>query len=106
MEFIKQTLYAPATAGWSEGIKVVKLGAGQADPVASGTAIATFVNGKYPQVGSTGKHAAIYLGQDATGIQVLDQWKAQGDVRPRTIRWAPSKPGLSNDGKAFSVIEW
>jgi hypothetical protein len=106
VEFIQQTLSAPVTASWSEGIKIVKLGAGQTDPVAVGTAIATFVNGKYPQTGSTGKHAAIYLGQDATGIQVLDQWRAQGKVLQRTIRWTPSKTGLSNDGNAFSVIEW
>lgn len=106
VEFIKQTLHAPATALWTEGIKIVKLKLGAVDPVKPGTAIATFVNAKYPQHGSTGKHAAIYLGQDATGIQVLDQWKAQGLVLPRTIPWAPRRPGLSNDGNAFSVIEW
>jgi hypothetical protein len=76
--------------------------------ILSGTAIATFVNGKYPQTGSTGKHAAIYLGQDADGIQVLDQWASQGMVLPRTIRWVSSQPhpSPSNDANAFSVIEW
>ena len=76
VEFIQQTLSALVIASWTEGAKIVKLGAGQANAVTSGTAISTFVNGKYPQGGSTGKHAAIHLGQDATGIQVLEQWKA------------------------------
>ena len=102
VEFIQQTLKAPQTKFWVEGRKITK--GGTALPV--GTAIATFVDGQYPQTGSTGKHAAIYLGQDAIGIQVLDQWRAQGEVRRRTIRWTPTKSGLSNDGNAFSAIEW
>jgi hypothetical protein len=35
--------------------------------ITSGTAIATFPNGKYSG------HAAIYVGQDSNGIQVWDQ---------------------------------
>ncbi len=102
VEFIKQTLDAPITSMWKEGKKVT---AGDMT-LKPGTAIATFVNGKYPQTGSTGMHAAIYMGQSALGIQVLDQWQAQGMVKPRTIHWKATRPGLSNDGSAFSVIEW
>jgi hypothetical protein len=102
VDFIQQTLNAPPTGLWREGKKVVK---GDLS-IAPGTAIATFVNGKYPQSGSTGKHAAIYLGQNDQGIQVLDQWRSQGKVLPRTIKWKPTSPGASNDGNAFSVIEW
>lgn len=106
VEFIKQTLNAPESAIWREGVKIIKLASGVQDMVAKGTAIATFISGRYPQHGNTGKHAAIYLGQNAEGIQALDQWRAQGRVLPRTIPWQPRSPGLSNDGKAFSVIEW
>jgi hypothetical protein len=102
VEFIKQTLKAPATSHWKEGTKVTK----GDTTIVRGTAIATFVDGVYPQTGSTGKHAAIYLGQDAMGIIVLDQWRSQGEVRKRTIKWVPTSKGLSNDGTAFSVIEW
>ncbi len=102
VDFIQQTLSAPPTGLWREGKKVT-----QGDlTITPGTAIATFVNGKYPQTGTTGKHAAIYLGQNSLGIQVLDQWRAQGKVEPRTIKWKPTSPGASNDGNAFSVIEW
>jgi hypothetical protein len=102
VEFIKQTLGAPATMAWTEGKKVVK-GDGA---ISVGTAIATFVKGKYPQHGTTGKHAAIYLGQTPEGILVLDQFRKQGTVQPRTIYWTPRSSGASNDGNAFSVIEW
>jgi hypothetical protein len=69
-----------------------------------GTAIATFVNGAYPQ-NATG-HAAVYLSQNDAGIQVLDQWATQGKVLERTIRWVPLKPGdIVNDANAFSVVE-
>ena len=102
VEFIIQTLGAPATDFWREGKKVTK---GDLT-ILPGTPIATFVNGKYPPGGTTGKHAAIYLGQNVEGIQVLDQWRAQGVVKPRTIRWNPVGHSLSNDGNAFSVIEW
>jgi hypothetical protein len=102
VEFIKQTLAAPSTSAWREGKKVVK---GDVT-ISAGTAIATFVNGKYPQHGSTGKHAAIYLGQTIAGILVLDQFQKQGAVQPRVIYWVPRSPGASNDGNAFSVIEW
>ncbi|MBU6257761.1 MAG: BPSL0067 family protein [Burkholderiales bacterium] len=106
VEFIKQTLGAPVTSAWRQGVQVQKLAARERDPIAKGTAIATFVSGVYPQHGSTGKHAAIYLGQNADGIQVMDQWRSQGQVLPRTIPWVARRPGLSNDGTAFSVIEW
>ncbi|NUY03071.1 BPSL0067 family protein [Paraburkholderia sp. JPY169] len=48
----------------------------------------------------------MYLGQDASGIQVMDQWNSQNRVRRRTIYWHPHCSGLSNDANAFSVIEW
>jgi hypothetical protein len=102
VEFIRQTLGAPSTPHWRAGKKIVK---GDLT-ISIGTAIATFVNGKYPQDGSTGKHAAIYLGQTAEGILVLDQFKKQGAVQPRTIYWVSRTPGASNDGNGFSVIEW
>jgi hypothetical protein len=46
------------------------------------------------------------MGQNAMGIQVLEQWRAQGRVLLRTIPWHPHRPGLGNDGRAFPVIEW
>lgn len=72
-----------------------------------GTVIATFPGGKYSG------HAALYLGQDARGIQVVDQWaerkKGGKVVRParpphvRTIRW--DGKGVSDNGTLFHVVD-
>jgi hypothetical protein len=93
-----------STTGWVEGGKIKKLEEGEAGPKA-GTAIATFVDGKYPGPGKK-KHAAVYLGQDSDGIQVLDQWATQGKVLPRTIRWkVAAATSIQNDGNKYSIIE-
>ncbi|WP_227245139.1 BPSL0067 family protein [Paraburkholderia caribensis] len=107
VEFIRQALGAPQTMKWREGQKIVRLADGALDPVVPGTAIATFVNKRYPQgdCGIACKHAAIYLGQNDEGIQVVDQDRRTGHVHPRTIYWKPHSAGASNDGNAFSVIE-
>jgi hypothetical protein len=106
VEFIAQTLNTPLTSAWKEGKKV------KGDTsIISGTAIATFKNGVYPQTGNSGKHAAIYLSQSATGIVVVDQWRSQGEVKKRTIKFKTDAQRqqanytVSNDGEAFSVIE-
>jgi len=94
----------PNTALWREG-KTVKGNL----LVAKGTAIATFVNGKYPNK-DHGNHAAFYVSQDVNGIWVVDQFKKAQKVSKRYIR----SKGKSADGKfldpsnnadAFSVIE-
>jgi len=77
------------TSQWIQGIRVK----GNNLPV--GTGIATFPNGKYSG------HAAIYLSQNAEGIQVWDQW-VDHPVSTRTIRWNGS--GLPNNGDSFYVI--
>ena len=69
-----------------------------------GTAIATF-NGadRYANATDGSSHAAIYLGQDERGIQVMDQW-AGSAAAVRTIPW--SNPGgvAANTGTAFRVV--
>jgi len=102
VSFLKSTipgLSGKTTKVWVKGDDVTK-----GTPIDAGTAIATFVNGAYPQ-NATG-HAAVYLDQNEVGIQVLDQWATQGKVLKRTIRWTPLKAGdIVNDAKAFSIIE-
>lgn len=92
---------APAHS-WKPGAKVkgnVSLRAG--------TAIATFIDGKYPNL-SHGNHAAIYLSQSVHGIVVLDQWTGkdglQRGIRKRVIRFS-GFGSPSDDGEQFYVIE-
>jgi len=94
------------TVKWREGI-VVK---GNKDKISPGTAIATFVNGAYPNLQS-GNHAALYVDQDELGITVIEQWIGLAKIHKRHIifRGEPRKsdgfyPNASNNGDAFSVI--
>jgi hypothetical protein len=101
--FVQQVTTAPATAQWKKGAHVKSA---QAKDIARGTAIATFDDaGKYPTDGA-GKHAAIYLSHNDTGITVLDQWNNQGEVKQRVIRFNRTEGvSRSNNGDVFYVIE-
>jgi hypothetical protein len=102
VSFLKATI--PALSGKTTRMWVKGDDVKEGTPLPVGTAIATFVNGEYPQ--NAMGHAAVYLSQNDAGIQVLDQWATQGKVLKRTIRWTPLKAGdIVNDAKAFSVIE-
>ncbi|MBP6563151.1 MAG: BPSL0067 family protein [Neisseriaceae bacterium] len=100
---LQNTMSVPHTSLWREGAVVF------GNPnIQKGTAIATFVNGRYPLKGR--KHAAIYISQDEDSIYVIDQWRDREAVGIRPIRVKPTnKDGShydpSNNAKAFSVIE-
>jgi hypothetical protein len=104
VEYIK----APSTTLWAGGEAVFGNSA-----ILKGTAIATFVNGKYQSL-STGNHAAFYLSQDETGIKVMDQW-ANDSTKPKvSSRHLPRKGknsggsfvDPSNNADAYSVALW
>lgn len=97
--FVKAASGAPATSAWSQGLQVK----GNGLPI--GTAIATFdPDGTYGNHTDGRSHAAIYLGQDATGLQVWDQWVGQ-TVHHRTIFFRGGEGKRVNDGDAFYVVE-
>lgn len=94
---VQLALGCPQTAKWKRGLKV------RGADLQSGTAIATFAeDGKYANTTDGASHAAIYLWQDAEGIQVLDQWLGHPTTR-RTIRFNAEK--AANDGDQFYVID-
>jgi hypothetical protein len=68
-----------------------------------GTAIATFIDGKYPNQ-PHGNHAAVYISQDGNAIWVYDQWTGKG-VHKRPIRFKGGVGYASDDGDAYYVIE-
>lgn len=97
------------TSAWRAGGNVLSLG----NKVARGTAIATFVDGKYPGW-DHGNHAAIVLKVMPGGIWVVDQWKQKGVISARLIRIPPPRQQFNADGTfrqpsdnalAFFVIE-
>lgn len=89
---------------WQEGEKVKNAGD---PPLEPGTAIATFVNGKYKS-NDTGNHAAIFLryGEQGgkAGMWVLDQSR-KTKAGERFIRFNDKAPSASNNAGAFSVIQ-
>ncbi|WP_228895715.1 BPSL0067 family protein [Pseudoduganella aquatica] len=97
---------APSTLAWRKGDDVVGNAA-----IKKGTAIATFIDAKYPNR-STGNHAAFYLKDGVGGIYIMDQWKTKpgGKVSSRFIpRLGKDKKGRfirpSNNADAYSIIE-
>lgn len=96
--FVQKVADAPTTSVWTQGVKVK-----DSAYITPGTAIATFVDGHYPNH-AHGNHAAIYISHDSQGIQVWDQWTSQ-PVHRRTIRYHGGTGSASNDGDAFYVIE-
>ena len=88
------------TATWTQGSAVQ--GNTSLQP---GTVIATFgANGTYTNSTDGSSHAAIYLGQNAQGIQVEDQWVGH-PASIRTIAWtSTTSSSAANNGSAFYVV--
>ena len=88
------------TATWTQGSAVQ--GNTSLQP---GTVIATFgSNDTYTNSTDGSSHAAIYLGQNAQGIQVEDQWVGH-PASVRTIAWSSTTSSYAaNNGSAFYVV--
>jgi len=97
--FVRAASGAPATSSWTKGALV------KGTNLAKGTAIATFdSDGTYGNHTDGTSHAAIFISQDATGLQVWDQWIGQ-PVHQRAIAFRGGQGKPVNDGDAFYVIE-
>lgn len=105
---------APTTLNWEAGDSVCGN-----KSILPGTAIATFVNGKYKSH-ATGNHAAFFLKHTPTGFLVIDQWRddrpvpenTKPTISSREIRFKQKKPNkdgswpnASNNAYAYSIIE-
>lgn len=66
---------APPSSTWREGDKLTDLLEGNTY-IAPGTAIATFFNGRYPNL-AHGNHAAIFVRWVGNGMEVFHQWKGR-----------------------------
>jgi len=95
------------TGSWRQGAAVV----GNTH-IAEGTAIATFVNGKWPGL-DHGNHSGFYLGQVSNGIYIIDQWPnmvTKPKIKKRFI-YRQGKDANGNyinpteNADAFSIIE-
>ena len=97
---------APVTKLWKEGDAVLGT-----HTLRKGTAIATFVDGKYGNA-VTGNHAGLYVSQDAGGIWIMDQWSSD-TTKPKVFKRYLRRKGKSgkayvdpsNNADAYAVIE-
>lgn len=101
---VQKTVTIGLTKTWREGIRVQ----GNAALIKKGTAVATFVDGYYPN-SDHGNHVAYYVDQDQSGVTVIDQWSGKGEVSSRVMKFKlKGSDGLyadpSNNGAALSVI--
>ncbi len=106
VSLVRHFTKAPPARMWREGEKV--LGNKKVLP---GTAIATFVNGRWPNL-KKGNHAAFYIGQVSDGLYILEQWNtpAKKNISIRFISRKGRKPdgtysNPSDNADAFSAIE-
>lgn len=96
-----------STTAWRKGANVLDTTA-----LLPGTAIATFVDGRFPH-NETGQHAAFFVAYAGKAIWVMDQWKDDPKkltVSKRIIHAGRTRKDgtfldLSNSSQAFSVIE-
>lgn len=103
VQLLKSLLSAPRTTFWKEGRRLKQYFA----DIKPGTAIATFVHGRYPQGGGHGKHAAIFVRATQTGIYVIDQFAGQVEVAERFIPWHhPSDRRAANNAVSYSTVRW
>jgi hypothetical protein len=91
-------------ATWVAGSAVTESGLA----IAKGTAVATFVNGRYPNKPKD-NHVAFFISKDADGITVMDQWASKASIGSRKMAFkGKNADGTfkdpSNNGDALSVI--
>lgn len=97
--------YTPAgyTGRWRAGAAVLNN-----RNIRSGTAIATFLNGRWPGL-KKGNHAAFFLRHGINGFWVIDQYRNTPVIQSRFIAVKVTRNGenytISNDASMFYVIE-
>ncbi len=105
VQLLKSLMAAPRTLLWREGRKLKA----SWENIQSGTAIATFKRGLYPQKskGHGSTHAAIFLRASAAGIYVFDQSAGHALASERFIPWHnPHNRRASNNAVAYSTVRW
>lgn len=104
---VKHFTDAGPAHSWREGAKVIGT-----RNIAQGTAIGTFVGGKWPML-NTGNHSGFYLGQVSNGIYIIDQWPDDA-AKPKISMRFLYRLGKDKNGNyinppqnadAFSIIE-
>lgn len=98
VSLVRSVTGAPHSFAWQKGDPV------RGADIPKGTAIATFdEDGTYGNHVDGRSHAAIYVSQDDSGLNVMDQWAGQ-PAHYRKIWFRGGSEAPHNDGDAFSVV--
>ena len=100
--FVQVAVDCPRTSEWRRGDLV----RGQDDKIERGTVIATFHpdTKRYENDTKGRSHAAIFLGENAQGLHVMDQWVGH-PVAERVIRFKKGAQPHADDGDHYYVVE-
>ena len=86
---------APCTSCWRKGVPVM------GSNIAPGTAVATFVNGRYPQT-DVPKNSGIFVKHIPNGFTIIDQW--EGNFGRTRDLYVDPRQGRSDRADTYSVI--
>lgn len=92
---------AKQTTAWKVVEKITK---DNIKKIPIGAAVATMVNGKYPQ-NKTGQHSGYFMGATENGWKILEQYVGLKVIQERELEW-DKQGSLSNQGSAYSIISW
>lgn len=98
---VREYTNAPPSSTWRQGAAVL-----DNMNIEKGTAIATFIDGKYPNK-KTGNHAALFLRFDPYGFWVMDQWRSdigKPKISSRLIKVKP-RGKASDNAAAYYIVE-
>ncbi len=102
VSLVKALADARPSSLWREGDKVMDLL--KRGRIPEGTVIATFTNGRYPNL-PHGNHAAILVRSIGNGIEIFDQWRTHKPAK-RIIRFGrPASAGITERPEMYSVVE-
>ncbi|MFM0139441.1 BPSL0067 family protein [Caballeronia grimmiae] len=107
VDLVKHYAHTPATASWRAGARVLDTAT-----ILPGTAIATFVEGRY-RSHAHGNHAALFLRREGDCIWVMDQWQNDSNkpfvssrkICPKGTLRSGRYEDPSNNADAFAIIE-
>lgn len=98
VQLLVDAVFAPQVSAWRPGESVA-----QGRPLARGTAIALFTNGRFTLASDQDLHGCIYIGQNTIGIDVVDVL-LNGKVVRRTIQWTANNTDMQ--AVDFAAVEW
>ena len=92
---------APAASLWHAGEKLTR---DSVKTLASGTVIATFVDGRYPNRLS-GNHAAIFVRSVPGGIAIFDQWTSHSPSERKIFFGRAKGVNAAQRLELYAVVE-